>query len=151
MGMESEVQICMGRSVLEYYVLPDRIHGGYGIKIVHNENSEQGNAYCCAMGLDLDRAKRLSLYLHTAQAMPGNAEELIEDWLCDHGKWFPAPLTSGRWNGRLLRELDIHVNASMLDMRKQGRSKLTVLPNADYVIFHGDPLPLIADAPQSID
>ena len=86
MGMESEVQICMGRSVLEYYVLPDRIHGGYGIKIVHNENSEQGNAYCCAMGLDLDRAKRLSLYLHSAQAMPGNAEELIEDWLCDHGK-----------------------------------------------------------------
>ncbi len=39
----------------------------------------------------------------------------------------------------------------MLDMRKQGRSKLTVLPDADYVIFHGDPLPLIADAPQSID
>ena len=57
-------------------------------------------------------------------------------------------LAPERWTGHTLRELDIRAKfgINVLGVREWGRDKITVPPDADYTITHGDQLLLVADA-----
>ena len=82
--MAERVEICMGSSVLECYVVPDIVHDGYGIRIVRRTGLGENREYCCSLGMELESAKVLASHLCLVQATPEDAEELIEDWLFDH-------------------------------------------------------------------
>lgn len=58
-------------------------------------------------------------------------------------------LAPERWTGHSLRELDIRAKygINVLGVREWGRDKITVPPDADYVIAHGDQLLLVVDTP----
>lgn len=57
-------------------------------------------------------------------------------------------LAPDRWIGHSLRELDIRAKfgINVLGVREWGRDQLTVPPDADYIIAHGDQLLLVADS-----
>lgn len=57
-------------------------------------------------------------------------------------------LAPERWTGHSLRELDIRAKygVTVLGVREWGGDKITVPPDADYKIGHGDQLLLVADS-----
>ncbi len=81
-----EVELFVSKSVVESSVVQDPVHGGCGVKIVSYTDGSDRSEYVCALGLTFDQAKKLSLHLSGSHVKPGDAGEIIEDWLYDHAE-----------------------------------------------------------------